>query len=90
MRLEDAILAGRRGNMFAPNALVHEGTSADTVLGFAMGAVFGIIMLFWVFEPSIPHRQKLGIMMGISAHVIFATARWMVFPQGQGGGGSRN
>jgi len=42
--------------------VVGEGTQADMLLGLVMGFVFGIIMLFWIWERGIPRRQKLGIL----------------------------
>ena len=48
---------------------VSEGTQADMLLGLVMGFVFGIIMLFWIWERGIPRRQKLGILCGIACNL---------------------
>lgn len=43
----------------------QEGSQADFVLGMVMGFVFGVIMLFWIWDRGIARRQKLGILCGI-------------------------
>jgi hypothetical protein len=48
---------------------VSEGSQADMLLGLVMGFVFGIIMLFWIWERGIPRRQKLGILCGIACNL---------------------
>jgi hypothetical protein len=42
------------------------GTDKDFVWGFILGFFVGFVMLFWVWMPTVPHRQKLGIISGIS------------------------
>jgi len=42
------------------------GTDRDFVWGFILGFFVGFIMLFWVWMPTVPHKQKLGILTGIS------------------------
>ena len=46
--------------------LAPAGTDKDYVWGFILGFFVGFIMLFWVWLPTVPHRQKLGIISGIS------------------------
>ncbi len=41
------------------------GTEKDFVWGFILGFFVGFIMLFWVWMPTVPHKQKLGIISGI-------------------------
>ncbi len=42
------------------------GTDKDFVWGFILGFFVGFIMLFWVWMPTVPHKQKIGIIAGIS------------------------
>lgn len=42
------------------------GTQRDFYWGFMLGFFVGFGMLIWVWVPSIPHKQKLGIMTGIT------------------------
>ena len=42
------------------------GTDKDFVWGFILGFFVGFIMLFWVWIPTVPHKQKIGIISGIS------------------------
>jgi hypothetical protein len=49
--------------------LPSAGTEKDLVWGFLLGFFVGFIMLFWVWMPSVPHRQKIGIILGISAQL---------------------
>mmetsp|Transcript_19364 Transcript_19364/g.28643 ORF Transcript_19364/g.28643 Transcript_19364/m.28643 type:complete len:309 (+) Transcript_19364:75-1001(+) len=41
------------------------GSSRDFVLGFIMGGLLGFIMLFWLWESSVPQKQKFGIVTGV-------------------------
>lgn len=45
------------------------GTDRDFVWGFCMGFFVGLLMLLWVWIPSVPHKQKLGILAGICAQL---------------------
>lgn len=42
------------------------GTDRDFMWGFLLGFFVGFLMLVWVWMPSVPHKQKLGILTGIS------------------------
>ena len=42
------------------------GTDRDFVWGFLLGFLVGFVMLVWVWMPTVPHKQKLGILTGIS------------------------
>lgn len=69
------------GGAFAPNGafgrggggylhpyigpLPPAGTEKDFVWGFILGFFVGFIMLFWVWMPTVPHKQKIGIISGI-------------------------
>jgi len=46
--------------------LPSAGSDKDFVWGFILGFFVGFIMLFWVWMPTVPHKQKIGIMSGIS------------------------
>ncbi|KAG5188556.1 hypothetical protein JKP88DRAFT_347849 [Tribonema minus] len=46
------------------------GTSRDFVFGFIMGGFLGFIMLFWLWEPNVPHRQKGGIVAGVMFNLL--------------------
>lgn len=61
---------------YMPNSLgIHPqdgsnlGLPRDLVLGFLMGLFLGIIMLFWIWERSVSHRHKMGILSGISCQL---------------------
>ena len=56
------------------------GTDKDFVWGFILGFFVGFIMLFWVWMPTVPHKQKIGIISGIS----FQLALNMLRKSGQG------
>jgi hypothetical protein len=42
------------------------GTDRDFMWGFMLGFFVGFLMLVWVWMPTVPHKQKLGILCGIS------------------------
>ena len=62
--------AGRTNpNAFHPHNMgpvPSAGTDKDFVWGFILGFFVGFIMLFWVWMPTVPHKQKIGIISGIS------------------------
>ncbi len=63
-----AFVQGSMGpNAFRMNSgpLPSAGTEKDLIWGFFLGFFVGFIMLFWVWMPSVPHRQKVGIILGI-------------------------
>jgi hypothetical protein len=41
------------------------GTDRDFLWGFMLGFFVGFLMLVWVWMPTVPHKQKLGILTGI-------------------------
>jgi hypothetical protein len=51
---------------------VSVGTDRDFVWGFCMGFFVGLLMLLWVWIPSVPHKQKLGILTGICVQIVLA------------------
>ena len=42
------------------------GTDRDFLWGFLLGFFVGFLMLVYVWVPTVPHKQKLGILAGIS------------------------
>ena len=42
------------------------GTDRDFMWGFMLGFFVGFFMIVWIWLPTVPHKQKLGIMTGIS------------------------
>uniref|UniRef100_A0A7S1VTF0 Ubiquitin-like domain-containing protein n=1 Tax=Grammatophora oceanica TaxID=210454 RepID=A0A7S1VTF0_9STRA len=53
---------GGNGTLFR----VSVGTDKDFLWGFFLGFFVGFLMLVWVWMPTVPHKQKLGILCGIS------------------------
>ena len=47
------------------------GTQRDFFWGFLLGFFVGFFLLFWIWMPSVSHRQKLGILAGIGAQMFF-------------------
>jgi hypothetical protein len=45
------------------------GTDRDFFWGFVLGYFVGFLMMLWVWMPTVPHKQKLGILTGISFHL---------------------
>ena len=47
------------------------GNDRDFVWGFLLGFFFGFVMLFWVMLPTVPHKQRLGLITGMCVgHVL--------------------
>ena len=59
------------------------GTDKDFVWGFILGFFVGFIMLFWVWMPTVPHKQNIGIISGIS----FQLGLGLLKKGGEGGPG---
>jgi hypothetical protein len=73
---EDDLMFGSLGPnpMILPNnsfrapymgPLPSAGTDKDFLWGFILGFFVGFIMLFWVWMPTVPHKQKIGIISGV-------------------------
>jgi len=45
------------------------GTARDFAWGFFMGFFLGFIMLFWLWERSVPERQKMGVIVGVTCQL---------------------
>ena len=45
------------------------GTSRDFVWGFVLGYSFGFMTMFIVWLPTVPHRQRVGILSGFCLHM---------------------
>jgi hypothetical protein len=63
------IAASRLNN---PTAI---GNDKDFLWGFFLGFFVGFVMLFWVWMPTVPHKQKLGILTGISFQMALGMLR---------------
>ena len=50
---------------FSNYAQASLGTDRDLWWGFVLGFFMGFVMMFWVWMPTVPHKQKLGILTGI-------------------------
>lgn len=61
------------------------GTDRDFMWGFMLGFFVGFLMLLWVWMPTVPHKQKLGILAGISFQL--ALGMLQAPDEGVGGGG---
>ena len=48
---------------------VSVGTDRDFLWGFMLGFFVGFLMLIWIWLPTVPHKQKLGILTGYSFHL---------------------
>jgi hypothetical protein len=48
----------------------REGTIGDFVVGFALGLLLGVIMMFWLGENSLSKRQKAGVVCGVLVNVV--------------------
>ena len=46
------------------------GTPREFVWGFFMGFLLGFIMLLYLWERSVSHRQKMGILTGASCQIV--------------------
>lgn len=46
------------------------GTDRDFLWGFMLGFFVGFAMMVWVWMPTIPHKQKLGILTGITFQIL--------------------
>lgn len=51
------------------------GTDRDFIWGFVLGFLVGLLMLVWVWMPSVPHKQKLGILTGICFQLALSMLR---------------
>mmetsp|Transcript_2787 Transcript_2787/g.6234 ORF Transcript_2787/g.6234 Transcript_2787/m.6234 type:complete len:113 (-) Transcript_2787:49-387(-) len=65
--------AGGADNMMIRNTSI--GTDRDFLWGFLLGFFVGFLMLVWVWMPTVPHKQKLGILTGISLQLALSLLR---------------
>ena len=63
----------------------REGDSSDMALGFLFGSFLGPIMLLFVCGPSLPRKQKAGILLGISCNLMMAQRQYVQQQQGDTG-----
>ncbi|GKY96241.1 hypothetical protein MPSEU_000583900 [Mayamaea pseudoterrestris] len=72
--MQAAVAANRRNGSAgaittANNISSTPGSDRDFTWGFLMGFFVGFIMLAWVWMPTVPHKQKLGILSGITVQL---------------------
>jgi hypothetical protein len=86
--------AATRANLSPSEALwrsgglsAHIGTDKDFVWGFLLGFLVGLLMLVWVWMPSVPHKQKLGILTGICLQLALTMLQTSTDMGEEGGGG---
>lgn len=48
------------------------GSDRDFLWGFLLGFFVGLLMLIYVWIPTVSHKQKLGILTGISLQLAFS------------------
>ena len=46
------------------------GTDRDFLWGFLLGFFLGNILFFWALVPSVPHKQRLGLIAGMCFHTM--------------------
>lgn len=51
------------------------GTDRDFFWGFVLGYFLGFMMMFWVWMPTVPHKQKMGILTGLCFQLTMKMAR---------------
>ena len=80
--LTSPAMAGRATGLSPSEALWRSGglsaavgTDRDFIWGFLLGFLVGLLMLVWVWMPSVPHKQKLGILTGISFQLALSMLR---------------
>jgi DUF2407 C-terminal domain len=74
----DAALEAFPRNPNAPSLTLRAamvGTDRDFCWGFFLGFCVGFFMLLWVWMPTVPHKQKLGILTGYSFHLALGMFR---------------
>ena len=57
------------GNILRSSTSASIGTDRDFFWGFLLGFFVGFLMLIWIWLPTVPHKQKLGILTGYSFHL---------------------
>jgi hypothetical protein len=69
-------IGGNATTATTTSALPRErrGSDKDFVWGFCLGFFVGVIGLVWVWMPTIPHKQKLGILTGICFQLILESS----------------
>ena len=75
-------LTGRESLMWRGASATQStvGTDRDFLWGLFLGFLVGFLMLVWVWLPTVPHKQKLGILTGICFQLLLN----MMHPDDQG------
>lgn len=50
-----------------------QGTVSDFVWGCLMGSTLGFIMIFCIWDRNISYRQKMGILLGVTTHMLLSS-----------------
>ena len=53
----------------ASNIIGALGTNRDFIWGFVLGYSFGFMTMFIVWLPTVPHKQRVGILCGFCFHM---------------------
>lgn len=53
-------------------ASTNIGTDKDFAWGFTLGFLVGFVMIFFVWMPTVPHKQKIGILTGLSFKLLLS------------------
>ena len=61
--------AAMAGNGGATSSFTQIGNDRDFASGFMSGFFVGFFMLVWVWMPTVRHKQKLGILTGITVQL---------------------
>ena len=63
------------------------GTDRDFLWGFVLGFFVGFVMMFWVWLPTVPHKQKLGLLAGMCCNLVLGMGKDMDDDDDDNGGG---
>ena len=64
------------------------GTAKDCCWGFMLGTAFGTLMLLCIFDRNMNHRNKMGILVGISLQLMFSIANNRIMTDSNGDSGA--
>ena len=67
--------SGLGGNVDEEFGGTQVGTYRDFFWGFFMGFMLGFLMLFCVWDRHIPHRQRIGILLGVFMSIMLDNSR---------------
>ena len=56
----------------------REGTNNEFLWGMVLAFLMPIIMILFMFEPSVPRKQRIGIVTGVSINLSFSLVRTLL------------